>query len=79
MSYVSNTPNDRTEMLAKIGVRDFEDLLREIPKDLRLNRPLNIPQLSEFELLAEINAISERNQSDAVCFAGGGSFHPGGG
>ncbi|MBI5266855.1 MAG: aminomethyl-transferring glycine dehydrogenase subunit GcvPA [candidate division Zixibacteria bacterium] len=74
MSYVSNTPNDRKEMLAKIGVRDFEELLREIPKDLRLNRPLNIPQLSEFELLAEIKAISERNQSDAVCFAGGGNY-----
>lgn len=74
MSYISNTPQDRREMLAKIGVRDFEELLKEIPKNLRLNRPLNIPQLSEFELLAEIKEIAGENQSDAVCFAGGGVY-----
>ncbi len=61
-------------MLAKIGVRDFEELLSAIPKNLRLGRPLNIPQLSEFELLAEINQIASENQSDAICFAGGGAY-----
>lgn len=61
-------------MLAKIGVRDFEELLAAIPKNIRLGRPLNIPQLSEFELLAEIKQIASENQSDAVCFAGGGVY-----
>jgi glycine dehydrogenase subunit 1 len=72
--YISNTPEDRRDMLAKIGVRDFEALLSEIPKNLRLNRPLNIPQLSEFELLAEIQSIANENQSEVVCFAGGGVY-----
>jgi glycine dehydrogenase subunit 1 len=74
MSYISNTPQDRRDMLAKIGVRDFEELLAAIPKNIRLGRPLNIPQLSEFELLAEIKQIASENQSDAVCFAGGGVY-----
>lgn len=61
-------------MLAKIGVGNFEELLAAIPRNLRLGRPLNIPQLSEFELLAEIKQIASQNQSDAVCFAGGGVY-----
>lgn len=74
MSFISNTPEDRRDMLEKIGVRNFEELLAAIPKNLRMGRPLNIPQLSEFELLAEIKQIATENQSDAICFAGGGSY-----
>ena len=74
MSFISNTPEDRRDMLAKIGAGNFEELLAAIPQNLRLGRPLNIPQLSEFELLAEIKQIASENQSDAICFAGGGSY-----
>ena len=40
-------------MLASIGVESIEELFAAIPRDLRLNRPLDIgPALSEIELTA---------------------------
>jgi len=52
MPYVPNTDDDRKVMLEKIGVEKFEDLLDGIPAELRLKRELNIPKLSEMELLS---------------------------
>ncbi len=74
MPYVSNTDADRRRMLEKIGVRTFEDLLDAIPKELRLDRPINITALSEMELLAEIEQIAGGNRSGMTCFAGGGVY-----
>jgi len=74
MPYVPNTDDDRREMLGKIGVTDFEQLLDGIPDDLRLKRPLDIPALSEMELLGEIEALAGESQQELVCFAGGGVY-----
>ncbi len=74
MPYIPNTDNDRQKMLAKIGVDKIEDLFENIPKELRLNRPLDIPALSELELLREIKSLSSENRSGLVCFAGGGVY-----
>ncbi|MFZ1683034.1 MAG: aminomethyl-transferring glycine dehydrogenase subunit GcvPA [Candidatus Zixiibacteriota bacterium] len=72
--YISNTDDDRKKMLETIGVSSFEKLLDGIPKPLRLNRPLDIPQLSEVELLKEIQEMSSRNREGLLCFAGGGVY-----
>ncbi len=74
MPYISNTDDDRRRMLDKIGVKDFDELISAIPEKLRLNRPLDIPALSEMELLVEIEQISRKNNCDLVCFAGGGVY-----
>jgi len=74
MSYISNTDADRRKMLQAIGVNDFDDILADIPEKLRLNRPLDIPALSEMEVLAEIERISQENLTGSVCFAGGGIY-----
>lgn len=74
MSYIPNTDDDRREMLRKIGVNSIEDILDTIPKELRLNKPLDIPSLSEMELLREINALAHQNNEDLICFAGGGVY-----
>ncbi len=74
MSYLSNTDADRKKMLQKIGVGTIEDILQDIPHKLRLNRPLNIPALSEMEVLAEIERLSLMNRQGSVCFAGGGVY-----
>ena len=39
MPFIPNTDKDRVEMLTKIGVRNFEDLLKPIPSHLRLKEP----------------------------------------
>lgn len=74
MAYIPNTDRDRKEMLSKIGVSSFEELLAAIPERLRLKTPLDIPQMSEMELLSELEQISKLNRSQVVCFAGGGVY-----
>jgi len=74
MPYIPNTDDDRRKMLDKIGVKNFEELIENIPENLRLKGELNIPALSEMELLSEIEVLSRQNGPDQVCFAGGGVY-----
>ncbi len=77
MSYVLNTPDDQRAMLERIGVASVADLFANIPAELRLGRPLDVPPaLTEVELTAHLQELAARNQSaaDAVCFLGGGSY-----
>ena len=74
MSYISNTSDDQKKMLEKIGLKSIEDLFKPIPDDLRLKKPLDIPALSEMELLAELETISHKNKLGIACFAGGGVY-----
>ncbi|MBU0984356.1 MAG: hypothetical protein KKA42_10835, partial [candidate division Zixibacteria bacterium] len=74
MPNISNTDADRRLMLDKIGAKTFEELLDRIPEDLRLKRELNIPALSEMELLRELQTLANKNTTGMACFAGGGVF-----
>ncbi len=74
MPYIPNTDDDRRRMLDKIGVKQFEELLAPLPEELRLKRPLNIPSLSEMELLTDIEAMSLENKAGLTSFAGGGVY-----
>ncbi len=74
MPYVPNTDDDRRKMLDRIGVGKFEDLLEGIPESLRLKRELDIPQLSEMELLREIKDLSRESREGLIGFAGGGVY-----
>jgi glycine dehydrogenase subunit 1 len=76
-SYVSATDAEREEMLAAIGVASIEDLFADIPKSLRLNRPLALERgRSEQEVYEELKALAARNVSteDEVSFLGGGMY-----
>ena len=64
-------------MLQQIGVSQLGDLLTQIPTEVQLDRPLDIPPaLSEIELTQHVTQLANNNQSaeDAVCFLGGGSY-----
>jgi len=75
MPYIPNTDDDRRIMLEKIGAKDIENLLRPVPENLRFKGTLDLPEaLSEMELLAEIEKISNRNKTDLVNFSGGGIY-----
>ena len=51
MVYSFNTPEDTQEMLEAMGIESLADWFASVPADLRLNRPLDIPdELSEIEL-----------------------------
>src|SRR2546428_2180391 len=63
-------------MLETIGVGSMNDLLVDIPQSLRLES-LQLPDgLSEFETMAQISALADRNRvfADRLTFRGGGIY-----
>jgi glycine dehydrogenase subunit 1 len=75
--YVPHADADVTAMLAAVGAADIEDLFAEVPEEVRLRRPLDLPSgLSEVELLAELRALAARTTpaSELVSFLGAGIY-----
>ena len=51
MSYLFTTADEQQAMLQRIGVDSLQTLLDQIPAELQLNRPLDLPPaLTELEL-----------------------------
>ena len=77
MSYLFNTPDEKREMLAKIGVESVEALFEQIPAKHRLGRDLDLPAaLTELELEQHVQKLAARNggRSSRTCFLGGGVY-----
>jgi glycine dehydrogenase subunit 1 len=75
--YTSATDADRKAMLDEIGVGSIDELFAEIPADLRLGRPLDLPSgLSETECFDHLASLAERNaHAEAeLCFLGAGMY-----
>ena len=76
MTYVPHTGSDRAQMLEAIGLTRVEDLFQDVPQSCRFPELRLPPPLSEMEILAELQAMSEENQ-DTVhfpCFLGAGAY-----
>ena len=75
--YFPNTGDDRESMLKAIGASRFEDLLEDIPENVRMTGALRLkPALSEYEarkLLARLAGLNASADAYA-CFMGGGSY-----
>jgi len=76
VAYLDNTPEQQREMLATIGAASIEELFAQIPADLQLKRPLDMPPaLSEMELQSALNKLAKQNsQRQGTCFLGGGCY-----
>ena len=77
MAFVPNTDKERAEMLQSIGVSSFDELIADIPQELRLNKALNLDSaLSELEAvkLLEKYASLNANSHDYACFIGAGAY-----
>ena len=77
MSYLSLTDADREAMLEAIGVSSVDELFRDIPESLRLERPLSLePALSEQELVEHLSALAAKNVSvsEELSFLGAGMY-----
>jgi glycine dehydrogenase subunit 1 len=76
--YIPHTEADEREMLAVIGAESIDDLLREIPANLKLAPgSLNLPSaLDESRLMKHLAEIAAKNVnlSDTVCFLGAGIY-----
>ncbi len=69
------TDEDRRDMLRRIGVSSFEDLLRDIPDEARFKGQLNLPpSLSEMEVEELLTDIASENETGLVIFVGGGAY-----
>jgi glycine dehydrogenase subunit 1 len=77
VSYLSLTDADSEAMLEAIGVPSVDELFRDIPESLRLDRPLALePALSEQELVEHLAALAAKNVSvsEELSFLGAGMY-----
>ncbi len=77
-AYIPHTEQDIQEMLATIGVASIDDLLADIPENLRVKGSLDVPEaFDEHRLLGRLFELSRKNRnaiSDLVCFLGAGMY-----
>lgn len=76
-SYLPHTEEDRRAMLGAVGVNQVEELFVDIPANLMLNRPLNLPAaMSEPELAKHLQALADSNAGlqEYACFLGAGAY-----
>lgn len=77
MSFISNTDEDRRQMLETIGVDKFEDLLDTVPEEIQLKHDLDLPDaLSELEVTKLMQQMASLNadQNQYISFLGGGAY-----
>jgi len=77
VDYISNTAQDREEMLQTIGVSSIKELFKAIPDGFRLKQDMDLPEgLSEMELLKLVKEKAEKNTSlsDCISFLGAGAY-----
>ena len=71
--YLPHTEEDIQKMLDAIGVKKVEDLFQTIPKEVRLSKPLNLPEpLSEPDLIRHFQGLQVPMMSS---FLGAGAYH----
>jgi len=74
MGFLTNSDQDIKEMLSEIGVNDFNDLISNIPDELRFKGKLDIPDaISEVEVTGLIDALASKNVL-GISFMGGGAY-----
>ena len=76
MSYVPLSKKDKKEMMDSIGITSLDDLFLSIPKDIKLDRALDVPgPKSELDLLRYFEAITGKNKhEDFLSFLFGCTF-----
>ena len=73
--YFPHTPAEIEEMLARCGMKELRDLYSDVPDELKLKAPYNLPaEMSETEVRGFLQQPGKRTtkKHKAFCFAGGG-------
>ncbi len=72
--YTPNTTQEALGMLNEIGLNHFDDLFKDIPREVYLEK-VNLPNgKSEFEVLKEMQELSEKNTVFKTIFRGAGAY-----
>jgi glycine dehydrogenase subunit 1 len=77
--YIPNSaPKVKAKMLEEIGIKDIDELYKDIPESLRLKREMDLPQAlpSEYALKRHVEKILSKNQTcqENISFLGGGCW-----
>ncbi len=76
MPYLVHAPAERRQMLDALGAGSLDDLLTDVPASLRV-RELDLPAgLPEFDTMAALRDLADRNRvfADRLTFRGGGVY-----
>ena len=74
MVYGPHNPDDRSRMLAALGIRSVDELFEVIPAAVRA-RPMDLPPgLTELELMARLRTLAGHNHADLASFLGAGVY-----
>lgn len=75
IAYLPHTDEDIEAMLDVIGVDGIDQLFADIPRELILKEPLQIPAgLPEYEVYRRMQSLAERNRVQNISFLGCGSY-----
>jgi len=78
--YIPNTaPESRAAMLAAVGAASVDEFYADVPADLRLDRPLDLPEplVAEQDLVRHVEGLLAKNVStrQRLSFLGAGTYH----
>ena len=74
-SYVPSTQAQREQMLRAVGLENVMDLYRDVPEQMLLREPLNIPDgMSELEAARAVSAMAAENRTYATVLRGAGAY-----
>ena len=75
--FIPHTDQETREMLEVVGVKNIADLFSDIPEKFRFPELILPPAMSEMEVMAEMQNISQANETtqELVCFLGAGAYN----
>src|SRR3989339_1492943 len=71
--FIPITQKDREEMLRTIGVKSFDELIKQVPEKIRNPRINMGSAMNEMELMGHVRALASKNMN-MLNFAGGGAY-----
>ena len=75
MSYIPSTPAERQEMLRAVGAADWRELYRDVPPEVLLERPLDLPEgMSELAMSRAMEAMAAKNRVFPTILRGAGAY-----
>lgn len=73
--YFPHTEADIREMLGKCGMTELGELFADIPEELRLKQPYDLPEgMTEAQVADYFEALGRENRPARVCLAGAGFY-----
>ena len=73
--YVPHTDAEIEQMLSFVGLGSLDELYAMVPAAMRLAGGLDMAAgVSEFDVMAEMERLASKNETDLICFAGGGAY-----